>query len=38
MREIMIIIATLVVLSAMPRGDAHFVPLPTGPLSAVNVP
>ena len=37
MREITIIITALVALSAMPRGDAHFVPLRTGP-PAVNVP
>jgi hypothetical protein len=38
MREITIIITALVTLSAMSRGDAHFVPLRTGPLPAVNVP
>jgi hypothetical protein len=38
MREITIIITALVALSTMSRGDAHFVPLPTGPLPAVNVP
>jgi hypothetical protein len=36
MREIAIIITAA--LSAMSRGNAHFVPLPTGPLPAVNVP
>jgi hypothetical protein len=38
MREIAIIITAMAALSAMSRGDAHFVPLPTGPLPAVNVP
>jgi hypothetical protein len=38
MREITIIIAAPVALSTMSRDDAHFVPLPTGPLPAVNVP
>jgi hypothetical protein len=38
MREITIIITALVALSAMSRSDVHFVPLPTGPLPAVNVP
>jgi hypothetical protein len=38
MREITIIIIALVALSAMSRGDTHFVPLRTGPLPAVNVP
>jgi hypothetical protein len=38
MREIVIIITALAALSTMSRGDAHFVPLATGPLPAVNVP
>jgi hypothetical protein len=38
MREIVIIITALIALSEMSRGSAHFVPLPTGPLPAVNVP
>ena len=38
MREIIIIITALVALSTMSRSDTHFVPLPTGPLPAVNVP
>jgi hypothetical protein len=38
MREIAIIITAMAALSAMSRGDAHFVPLPTGPSPAVNVP
>jgi hypothetical protein len=38
MREIAIIITAMAALSAMSRGNAHFVPLPTGPLPAVNVP
>jgi hypothetical protein len=38
MRELVIIIAAFVALSAMGRGNAHFVPRPTEPLPAVNVP
>jgi hypothetical protein len=33
-----IIIIALVVLSATVRGQPHFVPRPTGPLPAMNVP
>jgi hypothetical protein len=38
MRGIAIIVAAVMVLSAMTRGDAHFKPRPTGPLPAVNLP
>jgi hypothetical protein len=38
MREFGIIVIALVVLSATVRGHSHFVPRPTGPLPAVNVP
>ena len=38
MRELAIIIIAFVALSAMGRGNPHFVPPPTGPLPAVNVP
>jgi hypothetical protein len=38
MREIAIIIAAVMALSAMTRGGVHFVPRPTGSLPAVNVP
>jgi hypothetical protein len=38
MREIEILVAAFVAISAMTRGNAHFVPRPTGPLPAVNVP
>jgi len=38
MRELAIIITAFVALSAMARGNGQFVPRPTGPLPAVNVP
>ena len=38
MRELVIIITAFAALSAMGRGNAHFVPRPTEPLPAVNVP
>jgi hypothetical protein len=38
MREIIIVITALMALSTMSRSDAHFVPLPTSSLPAVNVP
>ena len=38
MRELAIIIAAFVAISTMTRGNSQFVPLPTGPLPAVNVP
>ena len=38
MRELVIIITAFVALSAMVRSNGHFVPRPTGPLPAVNVP
>jgi len=38
MRELGIIVIALVVLSATVPGHSHFVPRPTGPLPAVNVP
>jgi hypothetical protein len=37
-RELVIIAAAFVALSAMARGNGHFVPRPTEPLPAVNVP
>jgi len=38
MRELVIIVFAVVVLSATVRGHSHFVPRPTAPLPAVNVP
>jgi len=38
MRGLAILLVTVVVLSAMVRGQPHFAPLPTGPMPAVNVP
>jgi hypothetical protein len=38
MRELAIIITAFVALSAMTRGNGQFVPRPTGPMPAVNVP
>jgi hypothetical protein len=38
MREIAIIIIAFVAFSATVPGHPHFVPRPTGPLPAVNIP
>jgi hypothetical protein len=38
MRELAILMTAFVALSAMVRGNGHFVVRPTEPLSVVNVP